>query len=329
MKKELLVIPEPGLSISEERVTEIWQQALEIVPKEKRLDILEEWRSRSRALEQYLRSRGLQGPMLGTQRLIEARVGQLLGPAVEGRPSKTTVMTGVSQVKEDHREDFRILANALNGTHLDENEWCKSRRALVSFLRQKLGLLPEVPPLPAGIFRCIVADPPWQQDTGPDTWGGKIEKGHDALSYEQMSIEQIKNKADEIKKHIADDAHLYLWTINKYVETAYAVARAWGFKPSVLLVWAKSPHGVGLGDAYRITTEFILYARRGSLKELKIMETTWFNWPRKKHSAKPEEFYQMAESMTPAPYGKKDRLDMFARKERPGWTPWGDEIGTL
>jgi N6-adenosine-specific RNA methylase IME4 len=33
------------------------------------------------------------------------------------------------------------------------------------------------------------------------------------------------------------DAHLYLWTINRYVADAYDVARAWGFTPSTLLTW--------------------------------------------------------------------------------------------
>lgn len=198
-------------------------------------------------------------------------------------------------------------------------------------LRQRLGLLPDLEPLPEGVFRCIAADPPWQLDTGPDgfgTSGGITDKGHDALAYTQLSVEQIKKMSETVLDgHVAEDAHLYLWTTNRYVESAYEVARAWGFKPSVLLVWAKSPRGIGLGDAYRLTTEFILYARRGKLKESKIVETTWFNWPRGIHSKKPKEFYEMVEAVTPAPHNEKDRLELFARERREGWTVWGDEAG--
>ena len=99
-------------------------------------------------------------------------------------------------------------------------------------------------------------------DTGPDVIGGTGESGHDALTYDQMTVEAIK--ALDVEGRAADDAHLYLWTTNRYIEAAYDVARAWGFKPSVLLVWAKKPQGVGLGDTYRLTTEFVLFARRGN-----------------------------------------------------------------
>ena len=190
-------------------------------------------------------------------------------------------------------------------------------------VRFMVGEVPETPPLPAGQFRCIVADPPWKLDTGPDVFGGTGERGHDHLAYEQMSIEDIK--ALPIEEKAAADSHLYLWTTNRYLEASYSVARAWGFQPSVMLVWAKPIHGVGLGDAFRLTTEFILYARRGSLKERKICETTWFNWPRGKHSEKPDAFYDLVLSMSPT-RTKKERLEMFARKERPGWTVWGNEV---
>ena len=151
-----------------------------------------------------------------------------------------------------------------------------------------------------------------------------VEAGHDALAYSQMSVEQIKDIP--VEESAADDAHLYLWTTNKYVEHVYEVARAWGFKPSVLLVWAKKPHGIGLGDAFRLTTEFCLYARRGNLKELRTVDRTCFDWPRGKHSEKPEGFYRLVESVSPTPYGERDRLEMFARSKRKGWTVWGAEV---
>src|SRR5580765_7105952 len=59
-----------------------------------------------------------------------------------------------------------------------------------------------------------------------------------------------------------DHADLYLWTINAYVEQAYQIARAWGFTPATLLVWAKRPKGRGLGGTFATTTEYVLFARR-------------------------------------------------------------------
>jgi N6-adenosine-specific RNA methylase IME4 len=125
-----------------------------------------------------------------------------------------------------------------------------------------------------------------------------------------------------------DDAHLYLWTTNAYLEAAYGVARAWGFKPSQMLVWAKAPRGLGLGGAFTSTTEFILFARRGSLRPLTRTDTSWWGWKRpeaaKVHSAKPDGALDIIEQVSPGPY-----LELFARRARFGWDYWGDQsLGT-
>jgi N6-adenosine-specific RNA methylase IME4 len=43
-----------------------------------------------------------------------------------------------------------------------------------------------------------------------------------------------------------------------------------------------------------------------------------------KHSAKPDAFYRLVETMSPGPY-----LDCFARRERTNWTVWGNEVSPL
>jgi N6-adenosine-specific RNA methylase IME4 len=320
----LPAVPDTGSRVAAEDVARWERQIAEVVRTVEDIKLLNEWRARAAALETYLRGKELQRPMMGAQRRVEARIGQLLGDPEEiERPDRPAIGHDLSMIKPDDRVDWRILALAFDACPLTQDEWRKSRRTLVSLIRQRAGLIPDTPPLPDGIYRCIVADPPWKLDTGPDMFGGTGEAGHDTLAYEQMSLEEIR--ALPVEEHAADDAHLYLWTTNRYVEHAYDVARAWGFKPSVLLVWAKTPRGIGLGDAFRLTTEFILYARRGSLDENCIVETTWFNWPRGRHSEKPDGFYALAESVSPAPYGAEDRLELFARAARPGWTAWGHE----
>ena len=53
-------------------------------------------------------------------------------------------------------------------------------------------------------------------------------------------------------------------------------------------------------------------------------DTRWWRWPRGVHSAKPEAFLDVVESVSPSP-----RLEMFARRARFGWDYWGDEsLGT-
>ncbi len=118
----------------------------------------------------------------------------------------------------------------------------------------------------------------------------------------------------------ARDAHLYLWTINAYIEDAYWIARAWGFEPSTMLTWGKPRHGIGLGGTYTLTTEHVLFCRRGTLKAKRRVDTSWWDWKRGAHSAKPEAFIDMVESVSPGPY-----LEMFARRNRLGWSTWGNQ----
>jgi N6-adenosine-specific RNA methylase IME4 len=324
MNTYLPAVPEPGAPLTAGQVAGIEERIADALAGVSDPDLLMEWRAKAAALETYLRGRDLQGPMLGAQRRTEGRIGQLLPPE-QGRRADLgkQLPKGVEEVSrrldDMQKRDFRILARALSGElTLAPEQWRRSRAALTAFIRTELGLKPPTPPLPEGRYACIVADPPWQLDTGPKAFGGVIESGHDHLSYDQEPLENIA--ALDVKSLAADDAHLYLWTTNRYLRDSYYIAEQWGFKPSVVLTWCKTPRGVGLGDTFRLTTEFVLFARRGNLPHIQIVPTTWFDWPRGKHSEKPTEFYQLVESVTPGPY-----VDLFARRDRPGWRVWGDE----
>lgn len=164
-------------------------------------------------------------------------------------------------------------------------------------------------------YRTIVADPPWEVQAGPG-WASNGKSRE--LTYPTMSLQEIEGLP--VESFADDSAHLYLWTINKYIEQTYAIARAWGFSPSCLLTWCKPPHGLGLGGTFVQTTEFCLFARRGTCPATRRIETSWFHWPRGRHSAKPEAFIDLVESISPGPY-----LELFARRNRLGWHTWGNE----
>jgi N6-adenosine-specific RNA methylase IME4 len=180
-------------------------------------------------------------------------------------------------------------------------------------------------------YRTIVADPPWPTMAGPlrsDVGEGwKFRPGTGAsrpLPYSTLTVEEVS--ALPVGELAADDAALYLWTTNGYVECCYDVARAWGFKPSTLLTWCKAPMGGGLGGTFGITSEYILYARRGSPPGRRVTGT-WFRWKRyyingkPAHSAKPDEFYDLVEQVSDGPYA-----ELFARRARLGWDyPIGDQ----
>jgi N6-adenosine-specific RNA methylase IME4 len=115
-------------------------------------------------------------------------------------------------------------------------------------------------------------------------------------------------------------AHLYIWTTNAFLEGTYGLVRGWDFRPSQLLVWAKSPRGLGMGGAFTNTTEFVLFGWRGRLAPLQRCDTSWWSWRRGEHSRKPDAFLDIVERVSPAP-----RLEMFARRQRLGWDTWGNE----
>lgn len=171
-------------------------------------------------------------------------------------------------------------------------------------------------------FRCVVADPPWEvnrlESPGSIPFGTQehVLKSVE-LEYPTMTVEQIA----ALKIPAAEDAHCYIWTINSYIEATYDIARAWGFEPSTMLYWLKQPMGLGLGGAFVPCVEPILFARRGKLPVKRRHDRNWWGWPRGKHSAKPEEFQTVVESVSPGPY-----LEMFARRKRHGWASWGNEI---
>ena len=170
--------------------------------------------------------------------------------------------------------------------------------------------------LPTGKFGVIVADPPWQVMAGPP-WNsnGKTKP----LAYPTLSLEKIRSMP--VGELAADNSALFVWTINKYAEETYQIARSWGFRPVSLLTWCKNPHGLGLGGAFVNTSEFILYCRKGSPIVKERTDTSWWNWKRGPHSKKPDEFQDIIEKMFNGPY-----VELFARRERSSWTTWGNEV---
>jgi N6-adenosine-specific RNA methylase IME4 len=171
-------------------------------------------------------------------------------------------------------------------------------------------------------YRTIVADPPWTPELG-GTWGARIDKGRPQRFYETQALEWIKG----LDVPAAAQAHLYLWAITPHVDWGFEVARAWGFEPLTMLTWKKP--GLGTGR-FRCNTEHVIVARKGPRhgnpfgqgeNYAQATEGTLFEWPRGRHSEKPDAFLDLVEELSPGPY-----LEMFARRQRLGWDVWGDEV---
>ena len=71
----------------------------------------------------------------------------------------------------------------------------------------------------------------------------------------------------------------------------------------------------------RSNTEVCLLATRGNPLRLAADVHQVVIAPVGEHSEKPDEVYRRICRLYPGPY-----LELFARKEREGWTTWGDEL---
>ena len=113
----------------------------------------------------------------------------------------------------------------------------------------------------------------------------------------------------------ARDTVLWLWTTNTHLPVAFEVLVVWGFRYVTTLTWVKPRPG--LGDWLRGQTEHCLLAVKGRPVVTLTTQGTVIHAPVGQHSAKPQEFYRMVESLCPG-----SKVDLFARAPRPGWQTW-------
>jgi N6-adenosine-specific RNA methylase IME4 len=173
-------------------------------------------------------------------------------------------------------------------------------------------------------YRAIVIDPPWDYPEGWPAWNNNGNRK--PLDYSSMTVEMIT--ALPIFDLAEHEGYVFLWVTSRYLEQGFFIMRSWRCVPRQTLVWCKRPRGQGPGGMFATTTEFIIVGQRigpnsharGKRTNGKI-NTSWFEWPRGKHSQKPEAFQDIVQQICPGPY-----LEMFARRHRLGWDVWGNEV---
>ena len=185
-------------------------------------------------------------------------------------------------------------------------------------------------------YNLIYADNPWNHKAGRPLKGYKMELGKqifipssnqsENLPYDTMSIEEMKRL--DINSITEKDAFLFLWVTNKYLLQANEVIQSWGFRYIACITWKKKKMGGGLGGVVRISSEFLLFCRKGNLKAIGNIPESVIEAKRPYvngypcHSKKPEIFRQLIESVTPS----GNKLELFARYETEGWDLFGNEV---
>ena len=178
-------------------------------------------------------------------------------------------------------------------------------------------------------IRCVMADPPWDRESG----GGQCKRGADR-HYPLLSPKRVAQVIVTDCPHwrrIADSAHLWLWVTNATLAAgdAHTVAEGLGFRPVTLFTWRKVTDSGdvqrGLGQYSYGSTEHLMLCVRGEtmMPDAADRWPTVFDAERDQHSRKPDISYDLIEDTSPGGY-----LEIFARRERPGWLAWGNEIDT-
>lgn len=141
-----------------------------------------------------------------------------------------------------------------------------------------------------------------------------------------MSIEKLC--ALPVSKIAKKDCVLFLWATFPQLKEALQLIKAWGFTyKTVAFVWLKTNKKAltwfyGLGFWTRGNAEICLLATKGHPKRQAKNIHQLIISPIEEHSKKPEE----ARKKIVALMGDLPRIELFARKESPGWDIWGNEV---
>ncbi len=179
---------------------------------------------------------------------------------------------------------------------------------------EKICLSP--PPMPEGRFDVIVIDPPWPYECRQED---STHRGR--LAYPSMPLEQIL--AFPVKDLAAENCILWLWVTNAFMPDAFRCLQAWGFENKTILTWVKTQ--MGLGDWLRNQSEHCILGIKGQVQSFSRSgrlnnQTTVLYAPRREHSRKPDEFYELVEELCPG-----SKLELFGRQSRLEWTVHGAE----
>lgn len=208
------------------------------------------------------------------------------------------VARGESEILEAAKRIRAERADAIRATRIE-------RVIEIAKGNVKLGVAQKYP--------VIYADPPWLYEH-IETESRAIENKYPTMRMEDLLALPVSSCA-------TDDAIIFLWATSPKLAEAMALLKAWGFEYRTCAVWDKEV--IGMGYYFRQQHELLLVGTRGNLPTPAPSDrvSSVFRVRRGEHSAKPDEVAQAIECMYPT----LPKLEMFARRQRNGWSLWGNQ----
>lgn len=171
-------------------------------------------------------------------------------------------------------------------------------------------------------YQVIYADPPWAYRVWSKKGSGRSAESH----YPTMSMEEIENLP--VWELADENCALFLWITFPLLKEIWRVVKAWGFTyKTVAFVWIKQNKKAdslfwGMGYWTRANAEICILATKGSPKRYSRRVHQVLITHIEEHSKKPEEARNRIEQLM----GDVPRVELFARRETPGWDVWGNEV---
>ena len=171
-------------------------------------------------------------------------------------------------------------------------------------------------------YGVILADPPWMYTSKSVTPNREVTNHYSVMTTPDICSMPISSLC-------ADNAVLFLWSTWPHLPDAFDVIDSWGFEyKTIAWVWVKAKSNGfgfhwGMGAYTRANSEPCLLAVRGkppTVADRSIQSVIYS--PVRKHSKKPEDQYRKIESL----YPEATYLELFARRSRPGWDVFGNEV---
>lgn len=171
-------------------------------------------------------------------------------------------------------------------------------------------------------YQVIYADPPWAYRVWSKKGSGRSAESH----YPTMNMEEIEKLP--VGKLADENCALFLWITFPLLKEIWRVVKAWGFTyKTVAFVWIKQNKKAdslfwGMGYWTRANAEICILATKGSPKRYSRRVHQVLITHIEEHSKKPEEARNRIEQLM----GDVPRVELFARREAPGWDVWGNEV---
>ena len=245
--------------------------------------------------------------------------------AMEANDFETAVIAMRERMASSRAILVDPIAQAEKTSELEGRRAAHAARALVGGTVADLGKLA----LSGYRARFIGTDPQWKFLTRSAAGDGRSANVH----YRTEEVDRIKNIP--VGQLAAEDCMLGMWMVDWCPQDALDLMAHYGFRHVTTLytwiktngeacdldIWANASWHLGQGYYTRANPEACWLGTKGHPKRLHADVRQLIIAPVMEHSRKPDEWLSRSERLSEGPF-----LELQARRTRPGWKSWGDEL---